>query len=152
MIIVQNFLQEQNHKKEHFISDFTSKISTLIPLSIIVLPEEQLTINFRYNTELYSNDEIQKIAKDFAHVIQNIVIDNSIGTVDYMPIYQPTEKVNLAEELGHSKSSAIETNKSKVFLDQSLEEKILHIWKDNIGIQDITTCLLYTSPSPRDRG
>ena len=56
-----------------------------------------------------------------------------------MPIYQPTEKVNLAEELGHSKPSAIETNKSKVFLNQSLEEKILHIWKDNIGIQDITT-------------
>ena len=136
LLIIQNFISKDSHSKDLFISDFKSKISSLIPLSVIVIPGDLHKIICRYNSSLYTSDEIRSIQEDLVQLIHHIKVENSLGNILYVPKYIPSQhEAKILPEVYEKNFSASKlTTNHKA---SSFQDEILDIWKHVLRLNDI---------------
>lgn len=136
LLIIQNFVSENKERDHIYISDFTSKISSLIPLSIIVIPGEKMAVTFRYNSDKYSTEDIQSICEDLIQLIQNISCQESEADIKYVPKYE----ADISQK--NVSPSQIKNSMSRHSLDISdlgTEDIIRQIWQDVLQKKEIKT-------------
>ena len=105
--------------------------------------------------EIYPDEKEGILDKKFASLVNKktcLLIAKKLGIEKFILILNSTKnKSNIEDKV---LSDACEAIIGAIYLDKGFnvaENFILRLWKDEID-KSVITCLLYTSPSPRDFG
>ncbi len=124
VLIVENFVPKKSSPSALNFVNFKSRISSTIPLCLVVIPGDRIKLILRYNVNVYTADEVEKIALDFSSVLTKINISSNKASIDYQPVYSPLAEGNGPTETMQQLQVPVDS-----LDDGSTEQNLLRIWR-----------------------
>lgn len=112
------FLDNENSGKDITFQNSKTKEQTNYDFSIIVLPGKRITFKFYYNEQVYQEEYICRIAKNFMYLVQDVVI-HSDSEIQTLSLFDDKDILGLVKEFNNTKVKfKTEKTVAKLFEEQ----------------------------------
>ncbi len=132
LLVVENFFLSDK-KASPYVASFSSDLISLMPLCVVFIPDDTVKIQLRYESQLFSKDEIHKIMKDITCTLSQLLENEDALGLSYQPFYSN-------EQQGEHKSQVIshKIEHSSIMYEGTLEQKLLQIWSAYLPTQTLS--------------
>ncbi len=130
LVIVENFAPPESTQEGLSYKNFSSDISTTVPLCLVIVPGDKIKVSLRYNAALYSQAEISQLNNDLLNLLENIKVTEGKAKIDISTTF-------VADQITSDQEMTSPTRQSQLDDSLSLEQSIKIIWEDTLEVNDI---------------
>ncbi len=139
LLVVENFPWEDLSGTDLRVKDFKGGITSTYPLTIVVIPGEQLSFEIRYDSGTLSEAYIRRFLEDFRQLLER---GNALGASTPLELIRQLQGPAFSN--GQSKKAASENQPTSASLDyvapqNNTELQLVRIWETLFGQHPIGT-------------